>query len=209
MGIADTSIAAAAAAFSGLAAIGAWKASKEANKTAESVAQIERDRWHEELTPLLRLRFEPEQGMLYVRFDGPAALGRINVKLTLRDDRDRSRPPGSAVVYPPEELARLIWGPYRFRPGVDGADQIGRSVATFPLESNDRTRFAVDPSFRPSWFEGVAGEESWRRQYRTARIRLWADCDAPGHKPWRLSFEVPQDGSWAQTGRMVGLAPGA
>ncbi|MGW2550145.1 hypothetical protein [Streptomyces sp. NPDC001635] len=206
MGIADTSIAAASAFLSGLAAFGAWKASQEANKTAESVAQIERDRWHNELTPLLRLRLEPEQGMLYVRFDGPAALGRINVKLTLRDDRDRSRVPESGVVYPPEELPTVIWGPYRFRPRVDGADEIGRSVAVFPLESNDRKRFAVDPSFRPSWYEGTGGEERWRHQYRTARIRLWADCGAPGHRPWRLSFEVPQDGSWAQTGRLVGLA---
>ncbi|GAA1252308.1 hypothetical protein [Streptomyces aureus] len=205
MGIADTSIAAASAAFSGLAAWGAWKASREANDTATAVAQIERDRWHRELTPQLRLKLEAEQGMLYVRFDGPAGLGPISVQLRIRDDRDRSRvSPQLAGTATPEQIAETIWGPYRFRPDVDGADQLGRAVAPITLEMDDRTRLAVDPSVKPSWYEGVAGEERWRHQYRTARIRLWAACEVPGHKPWRLSFEVPQNGDWAQTGRLVG-----
>ncbi|MFF8789250.1 hypothetical protein [Streptomyces sp. NPDC015125] len=204
MGIADTSIAAASAAFSGFAALAAWRTSREANLTAASVAQIERDRWHKELTPQLRLKLEAEQGMMYARFDGPAALGRLSLRLTLRDDFDRSRVTHLAGTPTPEQLSEIIWGPYRFRPGIDRADQLGRSVDSFTLEADDRTRLAVDPSLRPSWFEGSDGEQRWRDQYRTARIRLWADCEAPGHKPWRLSFEVAQDGSWAQTGRLVG-----
>ncbi|MFC1230091.1 MULTISPECIES: hypothetical protein [Streptomyces] len=204
MGTLDTSIAAASAAFSGFAALAAWRASKEANATASSVAQIERDRWHRELTPLLRLKLEAEQGMLYVRFDGPAGLGKIDVRLTLRDDFDRSRVSPLAGIATPEEMAQTIWGPYRFRPRIDGADDLGRTVAQVPLEADDRTRLAVDPSVRPSWYEGTEGEQRWRHQYRTTRIRLWADCEAEGHKPWRLSFEVPQDGTWAQTGRLVG-----
>ncbi|OVZ99496.1 hypothetical protein B9W64_37515 [Streptomyces sp. CS159] len=204
MGTLDTSIAAASAALSGFAAFAAWRASREANATASSVAQIERDRWHQELTPQLRLKLEAEQGMLYVRFDGPASLGKLHVRLTLRDDFDRSRVPPLAGGPTLEQIAETVWGPYRFRPGSDGADQLGRAVAPFPLEADDRTRLAVDPSMRPSWYEGTAGEQRWRDQYRTARIRLWADCEAEGHKPWRLSFEVPQDGTWAQTGRLVG-----
>lgn len=204
MGITDTSIAAASAAFSGFAALAAWRASREANATAASVAQIERDRWHKELTPLLRLKLEADQGMLYVRFDGPASLGKISVQLSLRDDFDRSGVPSLAGGPTPQQIAESIWGPYRFRPGVDGADHRGRGVAAFPLEADDRTRLAVDPSLKPSWYEGAEGENRWRQQWRNARIRLWADCEAPGHKPWRLSFEVPQDGSWAQTGRLVG-----
>lgn len=204
MGIADTSIAAASAAFSGFAAIAAWRASKEANDTASSVAQIERDRWHKELTPQLRLKLEVQQGMLYVRFDGPASLGKIDVQLTVRDDFDRSRVPALPGGATPEQIAQTIWGPYRFRPGIDGADQLGRTVTPPPLEADDRTRLAIDPSLRPSWYEGADGGRRWRDQYRTARFRLWADCEAEGHRPWRLSFEVPQDGAWAQTGRLVG-----
>jgi hypothetical protein len=204
MGIADTSIAAASAAFSGLAAFGAWKASRQANDTAASVAQIERDRWHNALTPQLRLKLEQSDGLLYVRFDGPAQLGRLSIRLIIRDDFDRSRVPSLAGGPTPDEIAQVVWGPYRFRPGIDGADQLGRTVMPFPLDAGDRTRLALDPSARPAWYEGVDGEERWRRQYRNATIRLWADCEAEGHKPWRLSFGVTQDGRWAQTGRTVG-----
>lgn len=204
MGIADTSIAAASAAFSGIAAFGAWKASRQANDTAVSVAQIERDRWHDALTPQLRLKLEQPDGLLYVRFDGPAQLGRLGVRLTVRDDFDRSRVPSLAGGATPEEIARIVWGPCRFRPGIDGADQLGRAVAPFSLEAGDRTRLAVDPSAKPAWYEGAEGEERWRAQYRNATIRLWADCEAEGHRPWRLSFGVTQDGQWARTGRTVG-----
>ncbi|MEU2624643.1 hypothetical protein ABZ642_42145 [Streptomyces sp. NPDC007157] len=204
MGIGDTSIAALSAAFSGLAAFGAWKASCEANETAASVARIERDRWHDALTPQLRLKLERSDGLLYVRFDGLAQLGRLSVRLTVRDDFDRSRVRSLAGGPTPEAIAGIVWGPYRFRPGIDGADQLGRSVAPFPLEAGDRTRLALDPSVKPAWYEGADGEERWRRQYQDATIRLWADCEAEGHRPWRLSFGVTQDGRWAQTGRIVG-----
>jgi hypothetical protein len=204
MGTLDTSIAAASAALSGFAAFAAWRASKEANATASSVAQIERDRWHSELTPQLRLKLEAEHWMLYVRFDGPASLGKVQVRLTVRDDFDRSRVPPLAGGPTPEQIASTIWGPYRFRPGTDGADHLGRTVAPFTLEVNDRTRLAVSESQTPSWYDDANGYGRWRAQYRTARIRLWADCQAQGHKPWRLSFEVPQDGTWVQSGRLVG-----
>ncbi|MFE2186050.1 hypothetical protein [Streptomyces sp. NPDC059455] len=88
MSIVDTSIAAVSAALSGAAAYGAWKASREANKaawnaneTAAVVAQIERDRWHKELTPQLRIKLQAEpHEVLYVRFDGPATLGELAVE---------------------------------------------------------------------------------------------------------------------------------
>lgn len=204
MGITDTSIAAVSAALSGLAAFGAWKASRQANDTAAYVAQIERDRWHNALTPQLRLKLEQPDGLLYVRFDGPAQLGRLSIRLTVRDDFDRSRVRSLGGGPTPDEAAQFIWGPYRFRPGVDGADQLGRRVSPFPLEAGDRTRLALDPSIKPTWYEGTEGEERWRSQYQNATLRLWADCEAEGHKPWRLSFGVTHDGRWAQTGRTVG-----
>lgn len=205
MGIADTSIAALSAAFSGLAAFGAWKASREANDAAASVVRIERDRWYDALTPQLRLKLQQSDGLLlYVRFDGPAQLGRLSVRLTIRDDFDRSQVPSLAGGPTPDEIERTIWGPYRFQPGINGADPLGRSVPPFPLEAGDRTRLALDPSVKPTWYEGADGEERWRQQYQDATIRLWVDCEAEGHKPWRLSFGVTPDGRWAQTGRTVG-----
>ncbi|MEU6440895.1 hypothetical protein [Streptomyces sp. NPDC047046] len=90
MGIADTSI----AAFSRVQrtrCIRRLEASRQANDTAASVAQIERGRWHNALTPQLRLKLEQSDGLLYVRFDGPAQLGRLSMRLTIGDDFDRTR----------------------------------------------------------------------------------------------------------------------
>ncbi|WP_411147349.1 hypothetical protein [Streptomyces sp. A30] len=195
MGIADTSIAAAAAALSGAAAVAAWRASREANNTASSVAQIERDRWHRELTPQLQLRIDPNNHFLYVRFVRPAALGRLQVQLQVRDDRDRSQDPELAGSVTAQMRAEVIWGPYRFRPGIDGADNLGRTLAPFFFEPDDLHRVAIDPTLTPTWFEGPTGEQRWREQYRTSPMRLWATCEAPGHKPWRLSCEPPWDGN--------------
>ncbi|MDF6046424.1 hypothetical protein LRD69_30755 [Streptomyces sp. JH14] len=208
MSIVDTSIAAVSAALSGLAAGAAWKASREANKaawkaneTADSVAQIERDRWHKELTPQLRIKLQTEpHEVLYVRFDSPSTLGDLAVQLTIRDDFDRSRLPHLAGTPTPEQRAEVVWGPYRFRPHVDEADGLGRAVPAFPLLPGDRHRLALDLSLKPSWYEGADGEQRWRNDYRTAPIRLWAVCTAPDHKPWILAFAVPQDGSWALGG---------
>ncbi|MFJ4008027.1 hypothetical protein ACIPWL_31935 [Streptomyces sp. NPDC090023] len=208
MSIVDTSIAAVSAALSGIAAGAAWKASREANKaawkaneTAASVAQIERDRWHKELTPQLRIKLQTQpHKVLYVRFDSPASLAELQVQLTIRDDFDRSGLPYMAGTPTLDQRAEVIWGPYRFRPGVDDADALGRSVPAFPLLSGDRHRLALDPSLRPFWYEGDDQEQRWRNEYRTAPIRLWAECTALGHKPWRLAFAVPQDGSWAVGG---------
>lgn len=201
MSIVDTSIAAAAAALSGVAAWGAWKASREANATAASVAQIERDRWHRELTPQLRIKLERgTRDTLYVRFDAPAALGELVVQLTIRDDSDRSGLPHLADGSTPEQRAGVIWGPFQFHPRVEDTDELGRTVPAFSLLPGDRQRLVVVQSPKPSWYQDALGEQRWRDEFRTEPIRLWAHCTAPGHKPWCLSFGVPQDGNWAVGG---------
>lgn len=210
MSILDTSITAASAAFTGAAAYGAWKASRQANmaaryanETATVVAQIEQERWHRELTPQLRIKLQAEpHEVLYVRFDGPAKLGELHIELRIQDDLLGSRTHHMAGLTPEQraEADEAVWGPYRFRPGVDYADALGRAVPAFPLLPGGRTRLAVDPSPRPSWYEGVDGEQGWRDRYRASPIRLWTTCTVPDHKPWTLAFAVPQDGSWALGG---------
>lgn len=153
MSIVDTSIAAASAAFSGVAAWGAWKASLEANETATSVAQIERDRWHKELTPQLRIKLQAEpHEVLYVRFDSPATLGELSVQLTVRDDFDRSRLPHLAGTPTLEQREEVIWGPYRFRPGTDsGPESMKRTswAGRFPHSPFSPVTAIGSPSTRP------------------------------------------------------------
>ncbi|MFZ3562775.1 hypothetical protein ACOKM5_43385 [Streptomyces sp. BH097] len=205
MGITDTSIAAASALLSGVAALASWRSSREANNTAATIAQIERDRWHHELTPVLRLKLDEGHGHLLVRSDGPANLEIVEVELHVKDDRDRSQDPVLAGGASPEEIAATIWGPYRFRPGVDGTLREGRMAGDFRLDVDDVRRIAVDPTLKPAWYEGVEGEQRWRDQYSNHNFRLLILCTARGFNPWFLSAEVPRNGAWIQAGVPVSL----
>ncbi|MDX2732914.1 hypothetical protein [Streptomyces sp. PA03-2a] len=198
MGIADTSIAAAAAVFSGVAAFGAWKTANEANRTATSVAQIERDRWHTEMTPNVVLAVTNERGRpeLLVRFDGPAPLGAIDVlELSIRDDRDRSNDQTLAGGATREERARTIWGPFRLSPHIDGADELGRSAKAFSLTHGEQRRFALESSWPPRWYEGVDGARRWESDFQShALLRVWVVCHVEGHKPWKLTADLVTNG---------------
>jgi hypothetical protein len=191
MGTIDTGIAAAAALFSGGAAVAAYMAARQANLTAGSLAQIERDRWHVEMTPQVGLKFSMSRGFpeLLVDFRGPAPLLQVEVALTIRDDKERgvSQLAGGPTA---QQVADTIWGPFRFRPGVDGADSLGRTVAPVPLKHRARTRFALDPSLAPAW---VVSERAWRSDYNGEDMRVWVGCSAVGHKPWLLTANVRTD----------------
>jgi hypothetical protein len=126
------------------------------------------------------------------------------VQLVVRDDRDRSHDVQLAGAATAEMRAQVIWGPFRFRPGIDGADQQGRRSGLVRLETTDVTRLAVDPTARPDWYEGADGERRWREQYEDTPMRLWAECEAPEHKPWRLPAEVPWSGDTVVTGPAIG-----
>jgi hypothetical protein len=150
----------------------------------------------------LRTRTQDGQHFLYVTLNGPTALGRLEqVAISIRDDRDRTNDPVLGDGRDVEERDRTIWGAFRFRPGVDGADSLGRTLGTFTMEMHDTRPFALDPSMRPSWFEGDQGERDWRKRYRDSPLRLWVTCTAEGHKPWRLSAEVPpRSPGWTNVG---------
>ncbi|RZU28193.1 hypothetical protein EV284_6359 [Streptomyces sp. BK022] len=193
----DTAIAATAAGISAIAGGLAWHASRKANATAAAVARIEEDRWHTELVPNIQLTRNGDT--LELTYVGPPTLGPLRIRPEIRDDRDRSVDRVLAGGPTREELAEVIWGPCRFRPGNEGADERGRTTAPFRLEPGDSHKLAIDPSPRPSWMEGVDGERRWRRDYQSAPIRLWLICEADGHKPWRLPVDVHRFGAATTT----------
>lgn len=178
--------------FSAAAAGAALFAARRANGTADSVARIERDRWHTDLTPRLHLEIQQEpQLRLAVRFDGPAGLRVLNrLVLTIRDDRDRSRDNQLAGAATPEQMAAIIWGPYQFRPRMQGVDETGRVAEVAGLHLDDTWLFALDPSTKASWYEGPEGSQRWHDQYNGTPLRLWAECHAAGHQPWTLPCTV-------------------
>ncbi|MFJ6501607.1 hypothetical protein OG280_41000 (plasmid) [Streptomyces virginiae] len=207
MDITEGVIAAIAAGFSGWAAFAAMKAAKSADRnsqtanrtaelayrTAESVARIERDRWHSDLTPKIAFRLTKERGHqeLLVKYTGPSSLGTLtSLTLRVRDDRDRSNDPVLGGGPTAEERALTIYGPYRFRHSTDGADETGRSVEPISLPPGEVYRLAMDPTMPPRYYG--QGTEHWQRERHDSDLRLWVDCHVDGHKPWTLTADVPQ-----------------
>lgn len=204
----ESGIAAIAALFSGWAAWSARQAAKSSNRnaqtsnrtaeaafrTAASVAQIERDRWHHELTPIVEFRMTTERGWpeLLVRYTGPSALGRLErVELTIRDDRDRSNDPLLAGGLTAEERAATIWGPYRFKLGTDDcSDGLGRSIEPISLPLREVHRLALEATHPHSHYGG--GQVQWERDNRDKAFRLWVTCHVEGHKPWTLTADLAQ-----------------
>ena len=125
---------------------------------------------------------------LRLTFTGPSALDRLDgVTVTVRDDRTNRT---SVTMGGPsdEELARVVWGPYRFVPGVNGADALGKAIPNFSLDRQETARLALEESLAPRW---VSDHSFWRQQYADHPLRLMIICTRAGHKPWNVIVDVP------------------
>jgi hypothetical protein len=206
MSFIDTSATVFIAVATGLAAVAATAsviAARRSNQTANTVAAIERDRRHTELAPRLTLtsssRTELNQ-TLTVRFDSPAALRHLdNVRVSIRDDRDRTRGPKLAGMMTTEEIQQVIWGPLRFRPGIAGADKLGRAVAPFPLELGATETLTLEAAMPPTSMKDTATRENWLQDHRDQPLRLWIECSTGDHQPWKFTCDLPAAGGTVQT----------
>lgn len=174
-----------------IGALGAWRAAHGSNRAASSLTNIERDRWHAELSPVFDVRCERKAKSdavdLWLTLVGPVGLvGLDSVSLSIRDDRS-DRAPVTAASPSAEEIAGTIWGPLRFRPGVDKADQLGRSVPGIAMAKLAPRRLALEPSLVPLWADG----QHWRRQYENDPLRLQLICHKDGFKRWVVPTDVP------------------
>lgn len=95
----------------------------------EATAAIEGKRLHDELTPELAVKCEERPGTRWadmtVELTGPAGLNGLDeVIIRIRDDMPFREPnPSSGVTW--EQIAEVIWGPYRLNPGMQDTDQNG------------------------------------------------------------------------------------
>jgi len=176
-------------------AAAAERSARAAERSAhadESLTAIERSRRHESLTPDLLVEaasWAPgNDGIrLTVGLRGPDGLDRLDgVEVRVRDDKDRS--PQVAGEPTQEQIDATIWGPYRFEPSADGADHLGRVVATFALRRGDERALYMRPSLPPSW----STPGWWLGEYAEQPIRLEIICTRHGDEPWRLVVDVPQ-----------------
>jgi hypothetical protein len=168
------------------------RAADRANATAETVAQVERERWHHELTPrfnvtVTRLGPGTGQASLMLTFEGPPALERLDaVEVSVRDD-GYTHAGGLAGGPSAQEIADTVWGPYRFRPGIDGVSRNGRDVPAASMELGDWRKLVLERTPSPSWTD----PEYWRERYDRDPVRLWVRCRRERHQPWLLTYSVP------------------
>lgn len=179
-----------AALVAAIASVGSWVAARQANHAAATLARIERDRWHADLTPKFEVTCQTTGGdraQLRVALVGPAGLDRLDrVIVSVRDDI-RGRRPVTAGGPSAEQIAQHVWGPYRFVPGVDRADQTGRTVAPVELHLGDWRPFALERTPPPPWSGDI---ETWRRQYDSQPLRLTLTCHRQGDQPWTVPIEL-------------------
>jgi hypothetical protein len=86
-----------------------------------------------------------------------------------------------------EQIDRQVWGPYRFVPGVDGADETGRSLEPFTLLLGDWRPFALERTPPPPWSNDSG---SWRQRYADQPVRLTLSCYRKDHEPWTVPVEI-------------------
>ena len=178
---------------------GQWREAKRANEQAQLAYEqaqellgIEKARRHDDLTPRFDLAVEAGDVMgapmeLRVRLEGPDGLGQLNeVAITIRDDRPRE--PITAGGPSAEEIGRQVWGPWRFRPGVDGADEHGRSMMPFPLGVGEQRTFVLEETSPPPWSAKSLNE--WQARYQLSPLPLTLTCEPAGQEPWTLRREA-------------------
>jgi hypothetical protein len=154
-----------------VAAVAAAAAAEYARRSAKSAAEtaaLDRQRRHAELTPHFRVALERanpgvDTQRLRVFLIGPPELERLDaLTMTIRDDHPwRGQGPQLAGGPTPEQVARHIWGPYRFTPGtgpgadavrgIPGADPTGRTTPTRGMPVGEELQFSLEPTLPPSW----------------------------------------------------------
>jgi hypothetical protein len=190
----------------GATGVAAWAArlsrssSQQANAAAGSLAEIERDRRHSELTPRFRIIVDPwgsgtDVRRLRVMLLGPPGLDRVDsLTVRIRDDHFR-RGEGMLTAAGPtrEQVKAHIWGPYMFTAGT-GPDQ-ARANATGRVTEYDQALpvgeelpFQLEPTRPGSWMTGMT-QQAWQDQ-RGNVIRLAIVATHAEHGTWTLPCEI-------------------
>lgn len=178
-----------ATAIAAVGAIGSWWSARHSSAAATAVARIEQDRRHVELTPQLEVDCRVTYGdraRLWLAFTGPPGTDHLDaVTIAIRDDR-HDREPIVAGGPTAEEIAQVVWGPYRFVPHTHGSDRSGRAIAPFALNRGDWTQRELERTTAPHW----ADHDFWSHQYDGKPVRLKITCRQKGDRPWVIPIEI-------------------
>ncbi|SEC88780.1 hypothetical protein SAMN05216489_01884 [Streptomyces sp. 3213] len=187
-------IAGTTAVFSAIATGGAWLAARRANSTAEAVARIERERWHAELTPQFRVTLERGDGdraTLSVHLAGPLPLHHLDeIRVEVKQSDDMDYTPTLAGGPTLEQVNAQVWGPYRFVPRVNDADENGQVMPGFPLRVGAGRPLAMERTRPPHWQEGNDREARWRDKWLNKPMRLVLICRRDDFAPWEVPYDL-------------------
>lgn len=170
-------------------------------------AGAEGKRRHREMRPELRvaldMKWPPDVGLLVVKLVGPRDVERYDrIRVEVRDD-GKNRQPGHDVTA--EHIRQQVWGPFRLRPGTDGADRDGRVAEQSGQAVTDSWLFTVERTTPPAWYSG--GDSGWRRDYADEPLRLRLEVGL-GDQSWVEMQEVPQpQGGAYEDGRLEVVDP--
>ncbi|MFE6072105.1 hypothetical protein [Streptomyces sp. NPDC056525] len=184
-----------------IAAAAAWEATgrasdtaEEARRTADTVGRIERERWLAEQTPQFEFTLAPAgEGSTWSKFlvhlAGPDSLRHLDsVTIRIGDD-DYDHTPRLAGPGPtPEQVAAHVWGPFRFVPHTDGADECGREVTFTDLHVGRGRPLSLDRTQPGFWMEGKTFA-SWQGQYAGHPLRLILTCRRGGDT-WKVARNI-------------------
>ncbi|MFJ2752816.1 hypothetical protein [Streptomyces sp. NPDC087297] len=175
--------------------------SREAAKTAESVARIEHIRAHHDLAPKLSVRLVQQNPnadsrlTLTVTWLGPGTLEQLaEVRVTVRDDgiprrpsTDPGRPPSA------ENLRNALFSPYQLQPGISGASADGRTALHADLELGRSVILQLERTMHPHWYVDA---EHWRVEQEGQPVRLLITAVHPEFRPWNQVFDLHPERPW-------------
>ncbi|WP_331751545.1 hypothetical protein OG215_40300 (plasmid) [Streptomyces globisporus] len=176
-----------------VAAIGSWRAARNANRAAQSMSRIEQQRLHADLTPVFRCAIVANEArstaLLRVHLEGPPGLlshDDIQITVSIRNDNPhRGNSPQLAGTPTPEQVRSHIWGTWKF--SADGRDDTGRTVAPQQLAVGEWTRYGLTPTTPPSW--SATTTDAWHRDYANEPVRLSITARSKG-SAWTVPLEV-------------------
>lgn len=153
-------------------------------------ADAENRRRHREMRPVLDVTVEQrtgqDVGLLRVKLVGPREVERYDrIRVDIRDDGKNRQPRGDVTA---EAIRQQVWGPFRLRPGVDGANSEGRTAVQDGRAVTDEWLFTIERTTPPRWYGG--GEAAWRGDYKGKPVRLRVEVGL-GDLSWTELLEVP------------------
>jgi hypothetical protein len=197
MNLAIAIIAVLAALASAVAAIGSLRSSRRANETTRTLANLESDRRHSELTPSFEIELTPfgnanDEAWLDLRqTNGPLVLDSVVITIldeVGQDHWSRGLPENLSA----EDAAVFIWGPYEFNSGA--SEQVDNYRKTKPrryhrIAGTDWDHLHLVRTRPGAWMAGTLLED-WRAEH-SGPLRLLITCELEDYAPWHIPVELP------------------